>query len=258
LAAINANLAFQINERKRVEEALTEAQMELTRVNRVILVGETAATIAHEINQPLAAAVTNANTGLRWLAAHPPEIEEAREALGRIVTDSMRAAEVIRRIRSLVGRAPLRKEPLNVNEAIHEAILLVDGEIRKNQVSLRTQLSEQLPRVLADRIQLQQLLLNLMRNAVEAMATESLRELKIESQLGDSQDVRIMVRDSGPGLDPKAAGKLFDHFYTTKADGMGMGLTISRSIVEAHGGRLWATANLPRGAVFHFTLPIEE
>ena len=258
LAAINANLAFQINERKRVEEALTEAQMELTRVNRVILVGETAATIAHEINQPLAAAVTNANTGLRWLAAHPPEIEEAREALGRIVTDSMRAAEVIRRIRSLVGRAPLRKEPLNVNEAIHEAILLVEGEIRKNQVSLRTQLGEQLPRVLADRIQLQQLLLNLIRNAVEAMATESLRELEIESQLGDSQDVHIMVRDAGPGLDPKAAGKLFDHFYTTKADGMGMGLTISRSIVEAHGGRLWATANLPRGAVFHFTLPIEE
>jgi signal transduction histidine kinase/ligand-binding sensor domain-containing protein len=258
LASINANLAFQINERKRVEEALTEAQMELTRVNRVILVGETAATIAHEINQPLAAAVTNANTGLRWLAAHPPEIEEAREALGRIVTDSMRAAEVIRRIRSLVGRAPLRKESLNVNETIHEAILLVDGEIRMNQVSLRTQLSEQLPRVLADRIQLQQLLLNLMRNAVEAMATESLRELEIESHLGDSQDVHIMVRDSGPGLDPKAAGKLFDHFYTTKADGMGMGLTISRSIVEAHGGRLWATANLPRGAVFHFTLPIEE
>jgi len=258
LAAINANLAFQINERKRVEEALTEAQMELTRVNQVILVGETAATIAHEVNQPLAAAVTNAKTGLRWLAAHPPEIEEAREALGRIVSDSMRAAEVIRRIRSLVGRAPLRKEPLNVNEAIHEAILLVDGEIRKNQVSLKTQLRDQLPQILADRIQLQQVLLNLIRNAVEAMSTERLRELEIESQLADSQDVRITVRDSGPGLDPKAADKLFNHFYTTKADGMGMGLTISRSIVEAHGGQLWVTANLPRGAVFHFTLPIEE
>jgi signal transduction histidine kinase/ligand-binding sensor domain-containing protein len=258
LAAINATLAFQINERTRVEEALTEAQMELARVNRIILVGETAATIAHEVNQPLAAAVTNAKTSLRWLAAHPPEIEEAREALGRIVSDSMRAAEVIRRIRSLVGRAPLRKEPLNVNEAIHEAILLVDGEIRKNQVSLKAQLTDQLPQILADRIQLQQVLLNLIRNAVEAMATESLRELEIESQLGDSQDVRITVRDSGPGLDPKVADKLFNHFYTTKTDGMGMGLTISRSIVEAHGGRLWATANLPRGAVFHFTLPIEE
>jgi C4-dicarboxylate-specific signal transduction histidine kinase len=258
LAAINATLEFQISERKRVEEALTEAQTELARVNRVILVGETAATIAHEVNQPLAAAVTNANTGLRWLAAHPPEIEEAREALGRIVTDSMRAGEIIRRIRSLVGRAPLRKEPLNVNEAVHEAILLVDGEIRKNQVSLKTQLRDQLPRILADRIQLQQVLLNLIRNAVEAMATENLRELEIESQLGDSQDVRISVRDSGPGLDPKAADKLFNHFYTTKADGMGMGLAISRSIVEAHGGRLWVTANLPRGAVFHFTLPIEE
>lgn len=258
LAAINATLEFQISERKRVEEALTEAQMELTRVNRVILVGETAATIAHEVNQPLAAAVTNAKTGLRWLAAHPPEIEEARETLGRIVSDSMRAGEVIRRIRSLVGRAPLRKEPLNVNEAIHEAILLVDGEIRKNQVSLRIQLSDQLPQILADRIQLQQVLLNLIRNAVEAMATESLRELEVESQLGDSQDVRITVRDSGPGLDPKAADKLFNHFYTTKADGMGMGLTISRSIVEAHGGRLWVTANLSRGAVFHVTLPIKE
>jgi signal transduction histidine kinase/ligand-binding sensor domain-containing protein len=258
LAAINANLAFQINERKRVEEALTEAQMELARVNRVILVGETAATIAHEVNQPLAAAVTNAKTGLRWLAAHPPEIEEAREALGRIVSDSMRAAEVIRRIRSLVGKAPLRKERLNVNEAIHEAILLVDGEIRKNQVSLKTQLRDQLPLILADRIQLQQVLLNLIRNAVEAMATESLRELEIDSQLGDSQDVCITVKDSGPGLDPKAADKLFNHFYTTKAGGMGMGLTISLSIVEAHGGRLWVTANLPHGAVFHFTLPIKE
>jgi signal transduction histidine kinase/ligand-binding sensor domain-containing protein len=258
LAAINANLAFQINERKRVEEALTEAQMELTRVNRVILVGETAATIAHEVNQPLAAAVTNANTGLRWLAAHPPEIAEARQALGRIVSDSMRAAEVIRRIRSLVGRAPLRKEALDVNEAIREALLLVDGEIRKNQVSVKIQLRDQLPQVLADRIQIQQVMLNLIRNAVEAMATESLRELDIDSGLGDSQDVHIKVRDSGPGLDPNAADKLFNHFYTTKAEGMGMGLTISRSIVEAHGGRLWVAPNSPRGAVFHFTLPIGE
>jgi signal transduction histidine kinase/ligand-binding sensor domain-containing protein len=257
LAAINADLAFQINERKRVEEALTEAQMELTRVNRVILVGETAATIAHEVNQPLAAAVTNAKTGLRWLSAHPPEIEEAREALGRIVSDSTRAGEVIRRIRSLVGRAPLRKEALDLNEAIQEALLLVDGEIRKNQVSVKTQLRDQLPQVLADRIQLQQVMLNLIRNAVEAMATESLRELEIDSELGDSQDVHITVRDSGPGLDPNAADKLFNHFYTTKAEGMGMGLTISLSIVEAHGGRLWVTANLPRGAMFHFTLPIE-
>jgi signal transduction histidine kinase len=258
LAAINADLAFQINERKRVEAALTEAQMELSRVNRVILVGETAATIAHEVNQPLAAAVTNAKTGLRWLAAHPPEIEEAREALARTVSDSMHAAEVIRRIRSLVGRAPLRKETLNINEAIHEAVLLVDDEIRKNQVSLKTQLSDHLPQILADRIQLQQVLLNLIRNAVEAMAPENLKQLEIESQLGDSHDVRITVRDSGPGLDPEAADKLFNHFYTTKTDGMGMGLTISRSIIEAHGGRLWATANLPRGAVFHFTLRIDE
>jgi signal transduction histidine kinase/ligand-binding sensor domain-containing protein len=258
LAAINANLEFQIHERKRIEEDLTEAQMELTRVNRIILVGETAATIAHEVNQPLAAAVTNAKTGLRWLAAHPPDIEEAREALGRIVSDSMRAGEVIHRIRSLIGRAPLRKDPLDVNEAINEAISLVDGEIRKHRVSLKLQLSDQLPQILADRIQLQQVLLNLIRNALEAMASENPRELEIGSQLGDSRDVLITVRDSGSGLDPKAINKLFNHFYTTKAEGMGMGLTISRSIIEAHGGRLWATANFPRGAVFHFTVPIEE
>ena len=259
LAAINATLEFQISERKRVEDALTEARMELARVNRVILVGETAATIAHEVNQPIAAAVTNAKAGLRWLAAHPPQLEEAREALGRIVSDSMLAAEVIRRIRSLVGRAPLRKEPLNVNEAIHEAILLEDGEIQKNQVILKTRLKDQLPQVFADRIQLQQVLLNLIRNALEAMATESRRELEIESQLGASEHVQITVRDSGPGLDPKTTEILFNHFYTTKAGGMGMGLTISRSIVEAHGGRLWVAPNSPRGgAAFHFTLPIEE
>ncbi len=247
----------QIAERKRAEEALSEAQTELTRVNRVMLVGQTAASIAHEVNQPIAATLTNARTGLRWLAAQPPDIEEARQALGRIVSDGNRAAEVIRRIRALVTKSPLRKEWLNINETIREVALLTDSKVHKNGISLQTHLCDDLPPILADRIQLQQVILNLIKNAIEAMASEGPRNLVVSSGKDESKGVLVAVRDSGPGLDPNAFGKLFDHFYSTKPEGMGMGLAISRSIIEAHGGRLWATPNEPHGAVFQFTLPAD-
>jgi signal transduction histidine kinase/streptogramin lyase len=258
LLAINAQLEGEMTERRRAEQALSEAQMELTRVNRIMLVGQTAASIAHEVNQPITAVIINAKTGLRWLAAETPNLEKARQALARIVNDTTRAADVIRRIRALVGRAPLRKEALNLNDMVNEVLLMVEGEIHKNGVAVNTQLDERLPHVLADRIQLQQVMLNLIKNAIEAMSAQSLRELTITSKQDRSNEVTIAVADSGPGLDPNDLDKLFNHFYTTKPGGMGLGLAICQAIIEAHGGRLWATQNQPQGAVFQFTLPLEE
>jgi PAS domain S-box-containing protein len=248
-----------ITERKRTEEALSRAQAELARANRVMLVGETAASIAHEVNQPITATVTNARTGLRWLAAQPPDLEEIRQILGRIVKDGQRAADVVVRIRALVKKSSTQKHRLDINETIQEVIFLTSSETHKNGISLRTQLASDLPPILGDRIQLQQVILNLIKNAVEAISgvEEGPRELLLSSGKDESQGVLVAVRDSGPGLDPDTAGHLFDSFYTTKPDGMGMGLAISRSIIEAHGGRLWATGNSGRGATFHFTLPSE-
>ena len=247
-----------ITERKRTEEALHEAQAGLAHVTRVAMLGEMTASIAHEINQPLAAVVNNASACLRWLAAQ--NLEEARQSAALVVADGHRAGEIIARIRALAKKAPPQKDWLDINETIREVIALARSEVQRNSVALETQLSDDVhcvPLILADRIQLQQVILNLIINAIEAMsgAGDGPRELLVRSGTDESQRVLVAVRDSGPGLEPQSLDRLFDAFYTTKPHGMGMGLAISRSIIEAHGGRLWATANDGRGATFQFTLP---
>jgi signal transduction histidine kinase len=204
--------------------------------------------------------VTNANAALRWLAAEPPDLEEARQALGRILRDGRRADEILGRIRALVRKETPRKDLFDINETILEVIALTRVELHRNGVSPQTRLADGLPPVLGDRIQLQQVMLNLILNAVEAMSGpgDQPRNLLITTEKDEANGVRVAVRDSGPGLSPESLGRLFDAFYTTKASGMGMGLSICRSIVEAHGGRVWATPNEPRGAAFQFTLPREE
>jgi two-component system, LuxR family, sensor kinase FixL len=247
-----------ITERKRAEEALQKTQAELAHVTRVTALGELTASIAHEVNQPLAAVVTNGNACLRWLARQPPDLLEAQQAVGRIIKDGNRASEVIGRIRRLVKKAPSRKDWVDLNDIIHEVIALAQSEIQRHRISLITQLSDGLPLVLGDRIQLQQVILNLIINGIEAMSRlkEEPRELLINAGKDDSNGLLLVaVRDTGMGLDSANLDQLFDAFYTTKPDGMGMGLAISRSIIEAHGGRLWATVNSPHGAVFQFTLP---
>jgi two-component system, LuxR family, sensor kinase FixL len=248
-----------ITERKRMQEALDDAQANLARVNRAILLGEMTASIAHEVNQPIAAVVTGAGACLRWLAAQPPDLEEARQTLHRIVKDGNRASDVISRIRALVRKAPPQKDPLDINETILEVVALTRSEVQKNRVWLQTRFSSDLPLVFGDRIQLQQVILNLIINAIEAMSgsAEGLRELLIGSGRAGADEACVTVRDSGPGLAWDKVDRLFEAFYTTKPDGIGMGLAISRSIIEAHGGRLWATPNVPRGAVLQFTLPID-
>jgi PAS domain S-box-containing protein len=251
-------VARDLTEHVLASEALREAQMQLAHVNRVTTMGQLAASIAHEVNQPLAAAVTNAYAALRWLGAQPPNLEEGRQTLGHIIKDGRRASEVIDRIRALIKKAPPRNDPLDINEIVIEVIALTRREVLSNGVSLQTQLANGLPLVRGDRIQLQQVILNLVVNAVEATSStsEGARELLISTGKDGSDAVLVVVRDSGPGLDPEGLGRLFDAFYTTKAGGMGMGLSICRSIIEAHGGRIWATANVPRGAAFQFTLPV--
>jgi PAS domain S-box-containing protein len=248
-----------ITERKQAEASLREARAELTHVTRIMTLGEMTASIAHEINQPLAAVANNAGACLRWLAGQPPNLEEARQSVELIIGDTHRAGEIIRRIRALAKKSPPRKDWLNINEIIMEVITLARGEIERNHVSLHTQLSSDVPLILGDRIQLEQVILNLIINAVEAMGgtNDGPRELLIGSQKSESKGVTVSVEDSGPGLNPESLGHLFTAFYTTKPQGMGMGLAISRSIIEAHGGRLWATANDERGATFQFTLPTD-
>jgi len=245
-----------VTERKRAEDALRQAQAELAHATRVATLGELTASIVHEINQPLGAVVNNASACLRWLTGQ--NLEEARQSAARVVADGHRASEIVGRIRALAKKSPLRKDWLDINETICEVIVLVQSEIRANRVSLQTHLAEGLPPVWGDRIQLQQVVLNLLMNAVEAMkrVSEGPRELWVGTEQGDSPGMVIAVRDSGPGVDPHSRDRLFDAFYTTKPEGLGMGLAICRSIVESHGGRLWATANVPRGAVFQFTLPM--
>jgi len=258
------NLAYGVTalrmreERKRAEEALDKAQAELARVTRVTTLGEMTASIAHEINQPLAAVVNNASACLRWLAGQAPNLEEARQSAALIIADTHRAGEIISRIRALAKKSPPRKDWLDINETILEVIALARSEVQGNRMSLQTQLSEDVPLIVGDRIQLQQVILNLIINAIEAMsgAGDGPRELLVGSEKDESQGVLVAVRDSGPGLDPESLNHIFTAFYTTKPQGMGMGLAISRSIVEAHGGSLWATVNEGRGAVFQFTLPV--
>jgi PAS domain S-box-containing protein len=258
LTAIGSQIG-QFVERKRAEAALQRAQSELAHATRIMTLGELTASIAHEVNQPLGAIVTSAGSCARWLAARPPDMEKARRALERIANDGRRAAEVIKRLRSLMKRQAPRKGSLSINEAILEVIALAQAELRRSHILVGTRLAD-LPRVQGDKVQLQQVLLNLIVNAIEAMSgvTERRRDLTITSSMEWPDAIRIEVRDSGTGLDAQHAARLFEPFYTTKAEGMGMGLSISRSIVEAHGGRLSAEANSPHGAVFRFLLPVSE
>jgi C4-dicarboxylate-specific signal transduction histidine kinase len=221
---------------------------------------EMAASVAHEVNQPIAAVITNANAGLRWLGARQSNLDEVREALVRIVRDGTRAGEVISRIRALVKKTPPRRERLAINQTIREVVALTQTEMQRNGVTLRSRLANDLPLVSADRIQLQQVVINLIVNAIEAMsgASERPRELTIVSGMDCTNDLFVEVHDTGPGLHPEQLDRLFQSFYTTKPDGIGMGLAISRSIVEAHGGRLSAEPNQRQGAVFRFAVPVEE
>lgn len=246
-----------ITERRRAEEALQKVQSELAHATRVMTLGELTASIAHEVNQPLAAIVTNGNACLRWLGGAQPNFVEARQAVERIIKDSYRASEVIARVRTLVKKAPPRNDLVDLNEVIVEVLALAQSQARRNHVFLKRELAENLPPVLGDRVQLQQVMLNLIINGLEAIAkgSDGERELTVSSGQGESNNLFVAVRDTGSGIDPATTERLFDAFFTTKADGMGMGLAISRTIIESHGGRLWATANSPKGSVFQFTLP---
>jgi C4-dicarboxylate-specific signal transduction histidine kinase len=256
LVAIGAT-TYLVLRIKSAETAMHAARTEVAHIARVTTLGELTASIAHEVNQPLAAIVTNGNACLRWLAHTPPNLLEAKQAVERIVSSGNRASDVIERIRDLAKRSSSQKERLNINESIHEIISLTTTEIQQNRISLRTQLFDDLPFVLGDRVQLQQVLLNLMLNAIEAISfvTEGSREMLISTQKNELGDVLVMFRDSGDGLETQKIDRIFDAFYTTKPNGMGMGLAISRSIVEAHDGHIWAMPNTPHGAIFQFTLP---
>jgi len=252
-----------ITERKRAEEErarLHRLETDLAHINRVSIMGELTASIAHEVNQPLSGVVSNASACLRWLAGDTPNIEEARETARRIVRDGKRAAEIIGRIRALTKRTATPRERLDLNEAIREILPLVGDEAKKKSVTIRTCFADDISPVLGDRVQLQQVVLNLVMNGIEAMntITDRARELVITSRNTDSDQVEVAVEDSGTGLDPEASARIYDAFYTTKPAGMGMGLSICRSILQAHDGSLWATANHGAGTTFHFALPKEQ
>jgi C4-dicarboxylate-specific signal transduction histidine kinase len=234
-----------------------KAQAELAQVNRAATMGQLTASIAHEVNQPITGAATNADAALNLLNADPPDVERARLIVTQIAEDARRAGTILHRIRAMFRKEIPRQDRFNINEAILEVISLAQTEIVRNNVSLRTQLTENLPLIEGERIQLQQVLMNLILNAIEAMSAldHGARELQICTKVDPAQSVLVMVRDTGPGLDRATAERLFQPFYTTKRDGMGMGLAICRSIIEAHGGRLWVTSNEPHGATFHFTIP---
>jgi len=251
--------AVDVTERKSAEDTLRKRQMELAHANRVATIGQLTGSIAHEVNQPIAATVTNAEAALEWLDGRPPNLEEVRQALARIVKNANRAGEVVARTRALIKKAPPHKGRLEINGAVREVIELTRGEAAKNGILVQTKLGDGLPLIEGDRVQLQQVILNLVINAVEAMSgvSEGPRELLISSGKGEAGDVLVAVRDSGPGLAAPMLEQVFDAFYTTKGTGLGLGLSICRSIIEAHGGRLWASVNVPRGAIFQFTLPAQ-
>jgi C4-dicarboxylate-specific signal transduction histidine kinase len=251
----NEQLRAEMAERRRAEEGYYKAQAELAHVTRIMTMGELAASIAHEVNQPIAAAVTNANTCLRWLARDTPDIEEARAAAMRIVRDGTRAGEIVGRIRLLFKKGTPERELVDINEVIREMIVLLRNEAMRHSISVRTELAADLPQVMGDRVQLQQVLMNLIMNSIDAMKdVDDTRELAIKSQRAENEEVVVSVTDSGVGLPPQQAEQIFNAFFTTKPQGTGMGLRISRSIIESHGGRLWAADNSPRGASFYFTL----
>jgi len=263
----NEGVAFvlDLTEQKRAQErlraserSLRQAQGELAHVNRVTTMGQLAASISHEVMQPIAAAITNARAALRLLGSQPPDVEQVRQALGRIVDEGNRATNVVDRIRALIKKAPPRKDDLKINEAVLEVVALTQGEVATHGVSVETQLTEGLPLIQGDRVQLQQVIINLIINAIEAMSGvgKGSRALLISTAQEASGGVRVSVQDSGPGLDVEGLDRLFDAFYTTKPAGMGMGLSICRSIIEAHGGQIWASRNVGPGATFQLTVPV--
>jgi PAS domain S-box-containing protein len=259
------SFVIDITDRKRAEERLRtseqrflDAQMELAHVTRITTLGELAASIAHEVNQPLAAVVANAEAGLSWLRRGTPDVDAACRSVEWIIDDGNRASEVIRRVRALANKTEIEKLPLDVNDVAREVISLVRRELVSNQVSLQMELAPALPTILGDRVQLQQVIINLVMNGIEAMqsVTDRPRELAIRSREDEPQQVLLSVTDCGVGISAEDADRLFTAFFTTKSSGMGMGLSICRSIMEAHGGRLWATANVPHGVTFQLTLPV--
>ena len=258
LAAVNEEMRKEMIERQRAEEALQDAQAELARVTRALDMGELVATIAHEVNQPLTAIVTNGNFCLRRLEGMTPNVDEFQAAIAEIVNDGTRASTIISRIRALLMKGAPDRSNLDVNEGIREVTLLMRNELTRNRVSLRSDLAPDLPRVPGDRVQLQQVLLNLISNSIDAMRklTDRPKEILIRSARAPD-GVSVQVQDRGPGVDPGQTERIFEPFFTTKPEGIGMGLSISRSIVESHGGRLWAVAG-SNGAVFEFTLPAQD
>jgi PAS domain S-box-containing protein len=252
-----ATISRDLRERKRAADALLAAQAQVAHIARVTTMGELAASIAHEVNQPLTAVVMNGNACLRWLAGANPNLDEARAALTRVVKEGSRAGDIIRKIRALLKKSPPHIAPVDLNEVIQEALVLTKHEMLRSGVSARTELADALPIVPGDRVSLQQVILNLVVNAIEAtrMIADGPRELVISSQRDGPGMAVIAVSDSGVGIDDSNLDQIFNAFFTTKQDGMGMGLSISRSIIEMHGGRLWATSNESRGATFRFSLP---
>ena len=247
------------SELMKASEALREAQAELARVTRLTAMGELSASIAHELRQPLAGAVANSDACLAWLSSQPPNLDESRAAADRTIEAATRASDIIRRIQALFKKAAPVRLRVNINEVIEETLGLIRSELLGNNVSLQTELGPQLPPVLGDRGQLQQVVLNLVKNGIEAMSGVQDRalQLRIRSARHEPNQIVVDVADSGAGIDPQVIGKIFEPFYTTKLQGTGMGLAISRSIIEAHGGRLWAEPNTPRGATFQCTSPAD-
>lgn len=260
LKRTNQQLLAEMAERKRAEDAYYEAQAELARVTRMSAMGALAASISHEVNQPLAAVVTNADACMMWLSSNPPNLEEARAAVDSIAQQGTRASEVIRHIRAMFTKATPEKTKLRVNDLIRDVSVLIEGAALRNSVELQTELGADLPETTGDRVQLQQVIVNLVLNGIEAMSevADRPRRLVIRSSAQNSDEVLVAVRDSGVGIPPKNEKRIFDAFFTTKAQGMGMGLSISHSIIEAHGGRLWASSNSDHGATFQFTLPADR
>jgi C4-dicarboxylate-specific signal transduction histidine kinase len=260
VAERTAELKRQMAEQRRIEEALQATRAELTRAARITTIGELTASIAHEVNQPLAAVVANADACVAWLSREKPDLAEARSAAGRATEGATRASEVIARIRSLITKATPEKSKVQINQVIEQTAALAEGQAARNQVVIKLELSPDLPVVFGDSIQFQQVILNLVVNGIEAMTciTDRPRILTLRTEPEDKGQVRVSVQDSGVGLNEEVMRRLFEPFFTTRAKGMGMGLSISRSIIEAHGGRLWAEPNGSGGASFQFTLPSED
>jgi C4-dicarboxylate-specific signal transduction histidine kinase len=265
LAKANEELRAEMNRRERAEherlqaqQAVSKLQAELAHVARVTTMGELAASIAHEVNQPLAAVVTNANAGLRWLANVPPNLVEVQTSLQRIQRDGQRAGDVLGRIRELLKKSPPKPAPQDINVLLRDVMSLLRDSLISHHVEVQLQLAPELPPVLGDRVQLQQVILNLVLNGVDAMSaiTDRPRHLTLASRVLADGQVAVSVTDSGVGVDPTVFEKLFEPFFTTKAHGMGMGLSVSRSIVQRHGGQLWASTNKGHGTTFHVALPV--